>query len=339
MPARSSRSRLAGAILIVAAWTATAAAAAPVVEPVIAAVPAAVVPLIEGVDAGAVAVPATGQTLYVVDEAGGGVIGCDPTQPQKRWVAVAAASDRGARPVAIGCIDTSHLAAVRRVGGEWLLETFRLPAPAATSAVEKPESSTPLGPAPSADRPAVTVGFSRDWLAITGLTAPLPQAMAFRIRGAKPAQEIVRGPPEGRRAVASATTPDDALVLLTTDPSRPAGPARLSIRQPSDPRPLIDLDLGLSGLRAAACGRGDGTLWVLGGEAGSASMPTGLWRIDAVMRDGRQAARAVCVTRIDAPRGLAWVSPRMILVSHGETAGRVVHVDPTTARIDEEGNR
>jgi len=325
--------------LVVATWRATAAAATPVVEPVIAAVPAVVVPLIDGVDAGPVAVPATGQTVYVVDEAGGGVIGCDPVHPQKRWIAVGPPPDPGARPVAIGCIDTSHVAAVRRVGGEWLLDTFRLPAPAATPAAEKPESSTRLGPAPSADRPAVTVGFSRDWLAITGLTPPLPQALAFRIRGAKPAQELFREPPERRRVVASATTPDDVLMLLTTDLSQPAGAARLSIRQPSDPRPLIDLDLGLSGLRAAACGRGDGTLWVLGGEAGSGSMPAGLWRIDAVMRDGRQAARAVCVARIDAPRGVAWVSPRMVLVSHGEGTGRVAHVDPTTVRMDEEGNR
>lgn len=341
MPAGYSQclSAVVVAVSLMAARGLALAADATVVEPVVAAVPASVVPLIEGVDAGPLAAAMNGQIVYLVDEAAGGVIGCDPAQPQKRWLAVAAPSDRGARPASIACIGSSHLVAVRRTEGNWMLETFRLPAPAATPAAEKPDESTALGTGPSADQSAVTVGFAREWLAITGLPAPLPNVLAYRIRGAKPAQELCREPLQSRRVVAAATTSDDALVVFSAEPARPAAAARLSIRRPADPRPLLDLDTGLPNLRAAACGRSDGTLWVLAGEAGTTATPPGLWRIDGVMRDGRQAVRPVCVARIDAPRSLAWVAPGMILVSHGDRAGRVVHVDPTAARLEKDGGR
>lgn len=305
-------------------------------KPTIAGVPAAVAPLLEEIDAGPIAAPATGQSLYVVDRTGGAVIGCDPFRPHKRWTAVAAPADPAAQPVSVACIDSSTLATVRRDSGSWSLQTHRLPPPGGTPPAAAPRTQHRLGGATQGDDPRLAVGFARDWLAVTGLAPPLPQLVAFRIRGATPAGGPYQEPATTAMLVAATSMADDSLVLFTTDPADPSGPARIRIRQATDPRPLLDLDTGLPRVRAAAAGRNDGTLWVLAGTAGSATVPEGLWRIDAVLHDDRQAVRPVCLALLPSPESLVWISERMILVTHGTGARRVVHVDPTRARMTAE---
>lgn len=101
---------------------------------------------------------------------------------------------------------------------------------------------------------------------------------------------------------------------------------------------LLHLDSGLAEIRDAACCRGSGTLWVVGG-GGAADRPTGLWRIDAALENGRQAARPVCVARLDNPLSLACLSDRAIAVTVGGPTRRVVLVNPPAGASDGESSR
>ncbi|MFM8703616.1 MAG: hypothetical protein ACKOHG_07060, partial [Planctomycetia bacterium] len=57
--------------------------------------------------------------------------------------------------------------------------------------------------------------------------------------------------------------------------------------------------------------------------------PEGLWRIDATLRNGRQAATAVCVARLPGARAVVCLSERAIIVTHGLDARTVSRIDPT----------
>jgi hypothetical protein len=305
-------------------------------EVVVAAALADVKPLIDDMPtAGALAAPATGQIVYVVDDAQGAVIGCDPFHPHKRWPAIPAAADAASRPVAIASIDSSTLAAIVRDKDSWTLRTHRLEPPGADAAPLAPRTSHTLGAVAKDDRPQLVVGPSRDWMVATGLTPPGPRMQIFAIRGTQPSTLATREASDQRRIVAAAATPANGLVVFEEDSSRTRATAVVSFHAGTHPRPLLVLDTGLPGIRAAAASRSSGDLWVVGGVAGSAATPEGLWRIEATLEDRKQATRAVCVARLEAPRDLVWISDRMILVCHGGGKRRISHVDPSSAAAGE----
>ena len=133
--------------------------------------------------AGRLAAPATGQTLYIIDEARRAVAAVDPFDPTKRWIAIGsdvldgAGLEEPTRPVAIGCIDSNTLALVCRMGAAWSVRIYnRLAAPGSTTPSATLLQTLPLG-ASTQDAPAVdlVVSPSRDWLTIIGLPPPLPQ--------------------------------------------------------------------------------------------------------------------------------------------------------------------
>lgn len=284
--------------------------------------------------AGDLAAPANGQTLYVLDDADGAVTAVDPAAPAKRWTALAArraakdaAADDAARNVALACIDTSRLAIVRRDRNGWTLDVHRVQAGIAADPTTPMQSvalaaaKTDAGGAIGA--PGVAVSPSRDWLAVCGLPAPAPPILRAKIEGAVVGTASARGcpvlPAGGRPAAAAISTAEELVLFAPEGEGRPLPSVFVTFHRTADPRRLLHLDTGLPTVRDAAFCRGGGTLWVVGGTPGSATAPEGLWRLDAVLRQGRQAVQAACVARLDAPLAVCCISERAIAVTHGRT--------------------
>jgi hypothetical protein len=307
--------------------------------------------------AGDLAAPTNGQTLYVLDEASGEVVAIDPFDAAaKRWTAVSAGlrADTGAGTLAIGSIDTSMLAMLVRSRDSWSLQTHRLQ-PGTAADPDKPAQSVVIGrttgeaaasattnaKSPGDDRACLAISPSRDWLGVCGLPSPLPAVMRAPIAGARIGGVSARACPvlpAGVRPTAATISMAEEFVLFATDPAdRAAAGVFVSFYLPPDPRRLLHLDTSLPRVRDAAFCRADGTLWVVGGgprgeSGGSASAvvaPEGLWRIDAVMRNGRQSAAAVCVARLEGARAVVCLSERAIIVTHGRETRTVSRIDPT----------
>jgi len=313
--------------------------------------------------AGDLAAPANGQTLYVLDESRGEVVAIDPFEPTKRWIALAAGDEKAAAsgPVAIGCVDTSMLAVLARTADGWALQTHRLqpgkvadPATPAQSVTIGRSPANTVTPAPASavgsptgdGRPCLAVSPSRDWLGVCGLPAPFPVVLRAPIAGARIGPVSARGcpvlPADVLPSAATISTAEEC-VLFTPDPAdRATTGIFVSFYLPPDPRRLLHLDTSLPRIRDAAFCRADGTLWVVGtgaagvsgrgdvGSAGSAAATSeGLWRIDAVMRNGRQSVEAVCIARLDGARAVTCLSERAIIVTHGRERRIVSRIDPT----------
>jgi hypothetical protein len=297
--------------------------------------------------AGRLAAPATGHTLYVLDGERSSVVAVDPFDPAKRVTVIdstafaAPAGSPAVRPLAIGCIDSNTLAVVCRADEAWSVRTFnRLASPrTAEAGVATPSASAlqnhPLG-ASARDKPGddtavdIVVSPSRDWLTVIALPPPLPPAVRAPIAGARsePFSER-RCPrlPAGQRPVAATVSLAEEWVLFVPEIAGDTRHVFLSFHSNMGSQRLLHLDSGLADIRDAACCRGSGTLWVVGG-GGAADHPTGLWRIDAALENGRQAARPVCVAQLDNPIAVACLSDRAIAVTVGGPARRVVLVNP-----------
>lgn len=297
--------------------------------------------------AGRLAAPVNGQTLYVLDRDRNSVVAVDPFEPAKRATVIDAAAfaapagGPAARPLAIGCIDSNTLAVVCRAGESWSVRTFnRLASPRAAADGTATQSASalqtlPLG-ASAAGTPGdgaavdIVVSPSREWLTVIGLPAPLPPVVRAPIAGVRsePFSER-RCPrlPAGQRPTAATVSLADEWVLFVPETTGDSRRIFLSFHANTGSQRLLHLDSGLADIRDAACCRGSGTLWVVGG-GGSADRPTGLWRLDAALEHGRQAARPVCVARLDNPLAVACLSDRAIAVTVGGPPRRVVLVNP-----------
>jgi hypothetical protein len=297
--------------------------------------------------AGRLAAPTTGHTLYVLDGERSSVVAVDPFETAKRSTVIdstAFASPAGSpavRPVAIGCIDSNTLAVVCRADETWSVRTFnRISSPrTADGGGAMPSASAlqnlPLGasaPGKPGDDAAVDIVVSptREWLTVIALPSPFPPAVRAPIAGARsePFSER-RCPrlPAGQRPVAATVSLAEEWVLFVPEIAGDTRRVFLSIHSNAGSQRLLHLDSGLADIRDAACCRGSGTLWVVGG-GGAADRPTGLWRIDAALENGRQAARPVCVAQLDNPLAVACLSDRAIAVTVGGPARRVVLVNP-----------
>jgi len=304
--------------------------------------------------AGDLAAPTNGQTLYVLDEASGEVVAVDPFDPTaKRWTAVAPGPRADASPatLAIGCIDTSMLAVLCRNRDVWSLRTHRLQ-PGTAADPDNPSQTVVIGKggggaaattdtrSQRSEKACLSISPSRDWLGVCGLPAPLPAVMRAPIAGARVGGVSARACPvlaPGTRPTAATISMAEEILLFAPNPDDPAANSVfVSFYLPPDPRRLLHLDTSLPRVRDAAFCRADGTLWVVGGGAGeesggtasAAAAPDGLWRIDAVMRNGRQSAAAVCVARLEGARAVVCLSERAIIVTHGLEGRTVSRIDP-----------
>lgn len=287
--------------------------------------------------AGRLAAPATGQTLYVLDDTARTVTAVDPFAPAKRWRAIGpadldAGSTEPVRPAAIACIDSNTLAIVCRVGAEWTLRAFRLAPPGVDGAAPSLLQSLPLGNAADAS-PAtdVFVSDTRDWLAVVGLPAPLPPVVRAPIAGARLGNFSDRlCPPieSSDRLEAATSSPFDEWVVISRRDAPPPGRTALSFHANTARPRLLDLDLGLAGVRDAAFCRGNGTLWVVAEGDGKTAAEAGLWRIDAGLASGRQVAAPVAIARLPAPLSVVCLSERAVAISGGGADRRVLLVNP-----------
>lgn len=285
--------------------------------------------------AGRLAAPATGQTLYILDEPARMVTAVDPFALAKRWRVVGptdldTAAAAQVRPVAIACIDSNTLAVVAQAGPAWSLLAFRLGPRGDAATPPTLLQSLPLGEGSDAPAAAdVFVSDTRDWLAVAGLPAPLPPVVRAPIAGARLGAFSTRMcpapvPPSG--LLAAASSPVDEWVLF----SRPAAPAGtlLTFFDNAGRERLLDLDVGLTGIRDAAFCRGTGTLWVAADGDGTPTGPAGLWRIDAALERGRQVAKPVAVAALPSPLSVTCLSERAIAISGGGPERRVLLVNP-----------
>ena len=257
-----------------------------------------------------------GQLIYAIDEQQRTIVAIEePLSEPRQRIAVAAAVDGSPRPVAIACIETTTLVAVCMAGESWSLRTWRVKPDSPANPAE-PLQTLSLGDAPgSSDHVRIAVNASRDWLAVTGLPAPLPPVLRAAIAGIRIGKCTDRGCPHlepDERPVAMAISPADELVLV----SRPATSeaARLSFHDLSGRR-LLHLDLDLPAIQDLSFSRSDGGLWAVGGTSGSQTQPEGLWRIDAAFQDGHQVVAAVRVFACPSPRAVVCPSDKGTVVA------------------------
>lgn len=302
--------------------------------------PSVALPILPQVmDADGMAAVPSGQTAFVIDRSGPRVVGFDTRNPEHAWTAVEwpEMPQPEFSPVALGCLDTNNLAILCREKTGWSIRVCRLRPSGESVAVAEAAQCLPLRKATDAQSagstawPQLVVGRERAWLLVTGLTEGADRPVSLVIRGAVLALGGPQWPGMLRGVMSVAAAPIGVAAFVR--PAVPDVDLRLRYFAPEHAEALLDLDTGLPRIRAAAFGRGDASLWAIGGESGSIT-PEGLWRLDAVLVAGRQAVRASLVAEIEAPRSLCPISEQLILVTAGGDKGRVVAINPQ-AGVDE----
>lgn len=268
-----------------------------------------------------------GQTVYCIDEERRTVVSLDPRGAGRHRDVVAPAAEDLPTPVAVGCLPGDLLALVCRQGDEWTVRTHRI-RPGVAADPAEPVHTLFVGRAggeiASVD---LAVGRSRDWLAVVGIPPPVVPVLRGVFAGSSMRQLSDEGWPAvaaGNRPLAIAVSPADEMVLLEATDANAS--ATVSFHGPAG-RELLRLDTGLKHVRGVACARDGSALWVIAGPAEAADQPGGLWRLDAVLRDGRQAVRPVCLAPLEEPRAIAAVSDQAVVVVHGTTRRTIVRID------------
>ena len=260
----------------------------------------------------------------------------DPFAAGRRRDVVAAAAEEGAfRPVAVAALPGDIVAVIQRVDDGWSLATYRLRPREAVDAGQ-PLQALPLGRAAGPEAASLAVSRSRGWCVVAGLPAPLPPVirLAFAGPGVRRRPDDPPAADAAGRPVAVAIGPADELV--TIEAAAASGAATLVFTGPGG-RELLRLDTGLADVRGAAFTRDGSSLWVIAGEvAGRTPQPAGLWRLDAVFREGRQAVRPTCVVPLAEPHAVAAVSDRSLVVVHGVRPRALSRIDVTDANLADE---
>jgi len=274
--------------------------------------------------AGDLAMAAGGQIVACVDESSGAIVVIEPGSGQSSRLAVAAPPAGGARPVAIAFIDDTVLAAVCRSGDAWSLRTWRL-RPTEPVAAEPPLQSLRLDGAADHTTGNVHIVVSRSsrWMAVVGLEPPVLRAALGGVRIGPPTARLCPRLEAGRLPVAAAVGPDDELVLVTTNAR--AGESIESVAfYGTDGRCLLDLEAGVRGVSDVAFAADGSSLYVV--AASSADQRSGLWRLDAAARDGRQVIRPELVAELPEPRAIVCSDPRTVVVTQGTPDRSVVTI-------------
>lgn len=269
----------------------------------------------------------TAQTLYALPLEARDVLGIDLEDPAKRWTAVPASP--GVAPKAVGVIDSSTLALVVREDESWSIRVHRLPAPGSPGAAE-PAQSVKLGSSEdSGGEPRIVVSPARDWLAVTGLPAPLPKILRLTVTGAR------LGPPSERRCPPLADRPQAVTVGAGGEwglflPAAADAVGRSSVFSwisPSGAQRLLQTDSGLERVVDAACCRETGLLWALASGARNEGAQ-GLWRLDAAYVEGRQIARPVPIKALASPTALVCLPNGEVAVADGNERAHIVRFTP-----------
>lgn len=288
-----------------------------------------------------------GQTVYGIDASRRAVVAIDPVAAGRCRDVVGAAGEGSPAPMSIAALPGDILAVVCRAGDEWLVRTYRT-RPAEPVDAEQPVQELRFGAATGPRSPLTTVSRTRDWFAVAGLPPPLPSVVrvAFAGAGMRRRPEEPTSGVAAARVVAIAGGPADELV--TFEAAEPNADATVVFTGPSG-RELLRLDAGVADVRGAAFARDGSALWVIAGAAGrDGRQPAGVWRLDAVVRDGRQAVRPTCVLRLADPRAVAPVSERGLVVVHGVELPSISRIDfggpgakagGSTESVDEEQSR
>jgi hypothetical protein len=269
---------------------------------------------------GAVRLAATtnGQTVFCLDGPRRALVAIDPFAPGRVRDVVAPPGPAAPQPVAIAMIDSGVIAAVCRAGDIWDLRTWRL-RPDGTVAADAPLQVVPLGTAAGGVDQEVdlAVGGGRRWIAVSGLPSPLPPVLRAALARVQVGPLTSRSCPPaeaGVRPVAVTAGPQDELVLF----ERGADGDIVVSYHDSDGRRVLRLETGLVLLRDAAFAPGGGTLWVVAADATGAS---GLWRLEATLRAGRQAIRAALVTPLEDPLAVTAPTDRAVVVCRAAGPG------------------
>lgn len=291
-----------------------------------------------GIDAAGLTRLATspnGQTVYAVDASRRKIVAIDPfAAGRHRDVVAPGAEERSFQPVALGALPGDIVAVTSRIDDEWSLATYRL-RPGEPVDAARPLQRLPLGRGAGPEAVAMAVSRSRGWCVVAGLPPPLlPRIrLAFAGPGVRRRPDDPQAAAAVGRPVAVAIGPADELV--TIELAAATGAAMVVFTAP-DGRELLRLDSGLVDVRGMAFTRDGSSLWAIAGEvAGLRPQPAGLWRLDAVFREGRQAVRPTCVVPLADPQALAAVSDRSLVVVHGTEPRGLSRIDLTDDNLAE----
>jgi len=243
----------------------------------------------------------------------------------------------------IGCIDSSVVAILRDTPAT-VITTHRIPPPPETAVASSPlqrialDNAPPTAAASATSTAGLTVSHTRNWLAVT---TPPAAVLRAAIAGVRLGSLSPRNCPELAAGVdvrAAAVSPADELVLVTASSEtasagQPPSTNSLSMYATPGGWELLRLDTGLSDVRDACYTTASGSLWVITGSVASADspQPAGLWRLDAALRNRRQAISAVLVTALEAPLAVAAGNDE-VLYALVEDGRRVVEIRPQASR-------
>jgi hypothetical protein len=277
------------------------------------------------------AATANGQAVRCLDGDRGSVTTFDAERPGDRREVV------GPRPASsllgVGCLPGDLVAVVGRTGAAWWLRSYRIE-PGVTADPASPLQEIALGEAgPPTEPIGVAVSSSRGWLAVTGLPAPLPPVLRAAVAGVRIGPLSDRSCPalpEGIRPTAAAVGPRDELVLALESRPGIAGAADAAAGigfYDLAGRERARFATGVHDVRGIAFDRRGSTLCVAG--RGIADGRTGLWRLEATMREGRQSVRPVFLADVADPRDLVAGADRTLIMLAGGPDGPILRFDPT----------
>lgn len=291
--------------------------------------PVTVTPLeIEAGGISGLATSPNGQTVFGIDESRRSVVAIEPFVGGRRRDVVTPAAEGRPQPVSLTALPGDIIAVVCRSGDDWSLQTYRA-RPGEPADPAQPLQEVPLGRGDGPETVAMAASRIRSWFAVTGLPPPHPPVMrmAFAGPGVRRRPDEPRAGGAASRPVAVAVGPADELVTIEAVVHE--GTASL-VSAGHGGRELLRLDTGLADVRGVAFARDGSSLWVItGAVAGRVPQPAGLWRLDAVFRDDRQAVRPTCVAPLDDPQALAAVSDRSLVVVHGPPPRTISRIEVT----------
>ena len=292
-----------------------------------------VVPL--EIEAGGISRLATspnGQIVFGIDEVRGSVVAIEPFVGGRRRDVVAPAAEGRPHPVSLIALPGDIVAVVCRSADDWSLRTYRA-RPGEPADAARPLQEVLLGRGDGPETVTMAASRIRGWFAVAGLPPPHPPVMrmAFAGPGVRRRPDEPRAGGAASRPVAVAIGPADELV--TIEAAAHEGTASL-VSTGHGGRELLRLETGLADVRGVAFARDGSSLWVIAGAvAGPDPQLAGLWRLDAVFHDDRQAVRPTCVAPLDDPQALAAVSDRSLVVVQGSQPRTISRIELTADTV------